>query len=156
MPASPFVTTVFCVPPEEGCGPLLGFFSASVTNKSKSPTVSLPRRNDPAGVTLSTNFPAFQMCTPIFSAASSAVLVKNLPVDFLNTSTAFKIFCSLFSPNPSSDRSLPSFAIFSISATVPALNFFQSSATFFGPNDCSCNKSRIVSGYFFSNFFRNA
>ncbi len=132
----------------------MGFFSASVTNKSKSPTVSLPRRNDPAGVTLSTKFLAFKMCTPIFSAASSAVLVKNLPVDFLNTSTAFKIFCSLFSPKPARSRSLPSRAILSMSATVQHWNWLHKNATFFGPNDCRLSNSRMVAGYFFSSFFR--
>src|SRR5689334_14466756 len=123
--------------------------SASVTSKSKSPTVSLPRRSEPAGVTESTPFPAFLMCSAIASAASSAVLIKKRPVDFLKTSTAFRIFCSLFSPNPGTSRSFCSLASLSTSATVAALKFDHRKATFFGPSDCNCSTSRIVAGYFF-------
>src|SRR6266446_2834916 len=47
--------------------------SAKVTSKSRSPTVSLPRRSEPAGVTDSTAFPAFSMCAAMASAAASAV-----------------------------------------------------------------------------------
>ena len=130
--------------------------SASVTSKSRSPTVSFPRRNEPAGVTDSTAFPAFLMCAITAAAASSAVLMWNRPVDFLKTSTAFKIFCSLFSPKPAKSRSFPSFASFSTSATVAALKLDHRKATFLGPSDCNCSKSKIVAGYFFSSFLRSA
>ena len=54
-----------------------------VTSKSRSPTVSLPRRNEPAGVTLSTAFPTLLICSAISLAAASAALIRNRPGRFL-------------------------------------------------------------------------
>ena len=72
----------------------------------------------------------------------------------LKTSIAFRIFCSLFSPNPGKSRSFSSRASFSMSAIVAVPNFFQSAAIFLGPSDCSVSRSRIVAGYLLSSFLR--
>ena len=127
-----------------------------VTSKSKSPTVSFPLRRDPAGVTLSTILPAFSICSAISAAALSTVLIRNLPDPFLNVSTALRMFCSLFSPNPARSRSFPSRANFSTSVTVAHWNFFHKNKTFFGPSDCKLSNSKMVAGYFLSIFRRRA
>src|SRR5713101_226307 len=57
---------------------------------------------------------------------------------------ARRMFCSLFSPKPARSRSFASRASFSTCSTVPALNFLQSSATFFGPSDCRVRRSSRV------------